>query len=77
MASRWVGLPQVEAVAVSGCVALRLPLPGDVVTWFVTGVEARQSVKALVDAYRFRRHLYYATCAIPVSTPSSNSEGDR
>ena len=37
------------AVAVSGCVALRLPLPGDVVTWFVTGVEAsRQSVKALV-----------------------------
>jgi len=31
----------------------------------------------LVDAYRFRRHLYYATSAITLSIPSSNSDGDR
>jgi aminoglycoside phosphotransferase (APT) family kinase protein len=30
-----------------------------------------------VDAYRFRRHLYYATSAIVMSIPSSNSDGDR
>lgn len=30
-----------------------------------------------VEAYRFRRHLYYATCAILVSIPSSYSEGVR
>ena len=30
-----------------------------------------------VEAYRFRRHLYYAIYAIPVSTPSSYSEGVR
>ena len=28
-----------------------------------------------VEAYRFRRQLYYATCAILVSIPSSYSEG--
>ena len=49
MPSGWVGLPQVVGIAVSGCVALSPALPEDVVTWFVTGVEAsRQSVKALV-----------------------------
>jgi uncharacterized protein (DUF58 family) len=31
----------------------------------------------LVDADRFRRHLYYATSAITLSIPSSNSDGDR
>ncbi len=31
----------------------------------------------LVEAYRFRRHLYYAIYAILVSTPSSYSEGVR
>ena len=30
-----------------------------------------------LDAYRFRRHLYYATSAIRLSIPSSNSDGDR
>ena len=30
-----------------------------------------------VEAYRFRRQLYYATCAILVSIPSSYSEGVR
>jgi hypothetical protein len=30
-----------------------------------------------VEAYRFRRHLYYAIYAILVSTPSSYSEGVR
>lgn len=30
-----------------------------------------------LEAYRFRRHLYYAICAILVSTPSSYSEGVR
>ena len=37
MLSSWVGLPQVGGTAVSECVALRLPLPGVVVTCFVTG----------------------------------------
>ena len=35
--SGWVGLPQVGRIAVSEHVALRLPLPGVVVTRFVTG----------------------------------------
>ena len=30
-----------------------------------------------MEAYRFCRHLYYATCAILVSIPSSYSEGVR
>ena len=30
-----------------------------------------------LDAYRFHRHLYYATSAIVMSIPSSNSDGDR
>jgi len=37
MASRGVGLPQVGRIGVSGYVALRLPLPVAVVTYFVTG----------------------------------------
>jgi hypothetical protein len=41
MASSWVGSPQVGALAASGCVALRLPLPEVVVTWFVTGFVGR------------------------------------
>jgi hypothetical protein len=40
MTSRAVGLPQVGRIAVSGYVALCLPLPGVVVTWFVTGSNA-------------------------------------
>jgi hypothetical protein len=32
---------------------------------------------AVLEAYRFRRQLYYATCAILVSIPSSYSEGVR
>ena len=35
-----VGLLQVRGIAVSGCVALHLALPGGVVTWFVTGSRA-------------------------------------
>lgn len=31
----------------------------------------------VLEAYRFRRQLYYATCAILVSIPSSYSEGVR
>ena len=38
MASRWVRLPQARRIPVSEYVALRLPLAGVVVTWFVTGV---------------------------------------
>ena len=30
-----------------------------------------------VEAYRFRRHLYYATYAVLVSIPSSYSDGVR
>jgi len=37
MASRGVGLPQVGRIGVSGYIALRLPLPEAVVTYFVTG----------------------------------------
>ena len=37
MGSHWVGLPQVGVIAASGCVVFRLPLPGVVVTYFVTG----------------------------------------
>jgi hypothetical protein len=33
--------------------------------------------KVILEAYRFRRQLYYATCAILVSIPSSYSEGVR
>jgi hypothetical protein len=36
-ASGWVGLPQFRGISVSGYVAHRLPLPGVVVTWVVTG----------------------------------------
>jgi hypothetical protein len=36
MASRWVRLPQVGGIGVSGCVTLRPTLPEGVVTWFVT-----------------------------------------
>jgi hypothetical protein len=36
MASGWVGLPQVEGIVGSEYVALCRPLPGAVVTWFVT-----------------------------------------
>ncbi len=39
MPSGWVGLPQVGGIAVSEYVALRLPLPGVVVTGVVTGSE--------------------------------------
>ena len=37
MASHRVGLPQARWISVSGYVVLCLPLPGVVVTWFVTG----------------------------------------
>ncbi len=37
MASHRVGLPQVRETAVSERIALRLPLPAVVVTWFITG----------------------------------------
>lgn len=33
--------------------------------------------RPILEAYRFRRQLYYATCAILVSIPSSYSEGVR
>ena len=36
MASHWVGLPQARRIPLSECVALCLPSPGAVVTWFVT-----------------------------------------
>ena len=35
--SGWVGLPQARRILVSEYVELGLPLPGIVVTWFVTG----------------------------------------
>jgi hypothetical protein len=38
---------------------------------------ARLGARDRVEAYRFRRQLYYATCAILVSIPSSYSEGVR
>lgn len=42
------------------------------------GVEAVRGIDfQVVEAYRFRRQLYYATCAILVSIPSSYSEGVR
>ncbi len=37
MSSVWVRLPQVGWISVSEYIAVRLPLPGAVVTWFVTG----------------------------------------
>jgi hypothetical protein len=37
MASGWVGLSQARGIVMSGYVALRLPLPEAIVTWFVTG----------------------------------------
>ena len=43
----------------------------------VFGGEGPGDGAGAVEAYRFRRHLYYATCAILVSTPSSYSEGVR
>jgi hypothetical protein len=42
MTSGWIGLLQVRGISVSGYVALCRPLPGGVVTWFVTG--SRKSV---------------------------------
>jgi hypothetical protein len=44
--------------------------------WFVEGVTPPEVARRL-EAYRFRRQLYYATCAILVSIPSSYSEGVR
>jgi hypothetical protein len=38
MAWRRIGLPPTKRKSVSSCVALRLPLTGGVVTWFVTGL---------------------------------------
>ena len=40
MPSGWVGLPQITRLSVSDRVVLRLPPPGAVVTWFVTGSES-------------------------------------
>jgi hypothetical protein len=37
MMSRWVGLPQLREIPVSGCIALCPALSGGVVTWFVIG----------------------------------------
>ena len=56
MTSRWVGLLQARWIPVSECIALRLPLPGAVVTWFVTGshdipleIEALRTMRIRVD----------------------------
>ena len=71
--SGWVGLPQVGQIAMSEYVALRLPLPGVVVTWIVTGfpLSGRPSVcaryrlsllptrQAYVDGTRRRRLAKY------------------
>ena len=60
-------------------------------TWPVKVIFCRESLPAVggrwrsrppraarsLEAYRFRRQLYYATCAILVSIPSSYSEGVR
>lgn len=40
-------------------------------------VRGGQAGPGKLEAYRFRRQLYYATCAILVSIPSSYSEGVR
>jgi hypothetical protein len=45
--------------------------------WTVYMLLVVAGVVALMEAYRFRRQLYYATCAILVSIPSSYSEGVR
>jgi hypothetical protein len=44
---------------------------------YCEGRVAPDSIYGILEAYRFRRHLYYAIYAIPVSTPSSYSEGVR
>src|SRR5271165_3496288 len=44
--------------------------------WLQIEVEGAENLDDM-EAYRFRRHLYYVISAIPVSTPSSNSDGDR
>jgi pyridoxine 4-dehydrogenase len=33
--------------------------------------------EALLEAYRFRRHLYYAACDLSLSNPASYSAGER
>ena len=43
----------------------------------VSPVRSFGSFHGQLEAYRFRRQLYYATCAILVSIPSSYSEGVR
>ena len=60
-----------------------LPQPGVIAEAYAATTRASAAVisvlnqQAKVDAYRFRRHLYYATSAIRLSIPSSNSDGDR
>ena len=43
----------------------------------VAGLDSGQVTSWTLEAYRFRRHFYYATRAILVSTPNSYSEGVR
>jgi len=49
MASGWVGLPQARGKSVSERVALRLPLPGAVVTGLVTGLVTGPGVSVLAS----------------------------
>src|SRR6266700_4780426 len=48
MPSGWVGLPQARGIPLSGYVALGLPLPGALVTWFVTGSRPLRSKYKIV-----------------------------
>ena len=67
---------EVEALNGLGEVLMAIGQPGDALTWHTTALSLADQIGCM-DADRFRRHFYYATCAIPVSTPNSNSDGDR
>jgi len=73
MASGWVGLPQLGEIAVSGCVALRRPLPEAVVTCFVTGRSSLRSTGSLVRSNSRYGETIVTRSAIPVLERESPS----
>ena len=48
----------------SGCVALRLALPGGVVTWFVTGFRISLEQRSVLHGNRNRRRLRHMAVRI-------------
>jgi hypothetical protein len=54
-ASDWVGLPQVGGISVSRYIALSRPLPGAVVTWFVTGRLMSPEIRVCLHGRRASR----------------------